>query len=133
VTESERLHRGELCLVIENALAGGKVWRGVSSSQRALEVFSEYRVWDTEENIGVLIYLCLADREVHILADRGINRCVQAGQWEHVVDGMQKEFRHNRFEQGALTGIGQVTDILAKHFPAGDTNKNELPNRPAVN
>ncbi len=132
VADSERLHRGELCFVIENAMPGEKVWRGLSAFQRALEVFAEQGVWDTEENTGVLIYLCLADREVHILADRGVNRCVQAGQWERIVEVMQNEFRHNRFQQGALLGVAQVTDILVKHFPAGDANQNELPNSPAV-
>jgi len=132
VADSERLHRGELCFVIENALSGEKAWRGVSALQRALEIFAKYKVWDTEENIGVLIYLCLADREVHILADRGINRCVPVEQWQRIVGVMQQEFLHNRLEKGALLGIGQVTDILVRHFPAGDANQNELPNRPAV-
>ncbi len=132
VADSERLHRGELCFVIENALPSEKVWRALSAFQRALEVFAEYRVWDTEENTGVLIYVCLADREVHILADRGINRCVCAGQWEQIVAAMQQAFSHNRFQEGALLGIAQVTDVLVEHFPAVDANQNELPNTPTV-
>jgi uncharacterized membrane protein len=130
VKQSERQHRGELRFAIENALAPTWVWRGMSARQRAAEVFSNLRVWDTEENSGVLIYLLLADREVHIVADRGIARRVPQAEWDGVAQAMQKSFQQGDFRRGSLEGIERITTMLATHFPPGADNPNELSNKP---
>lgn len=132
VKQSEHQHSGELRFAVENALALGQVWRGISARQRALEVFSNSRVWDTEENSGVLIYLSLADREVHIVADRGITKYVSQAEWDAIAEAMQKEFQRGDFLGGALQGIERITTLLAAHFPAGVDNRNELSNRPVI-
>lgn len=132
VTESERLHSGELRFAVENALSPIQVWRGVSARRRATEVFSELRVWDTEENSGVLIYVLLADREVHIVADRGIARRVNQSDWDAIARSMREQFKHGDFKRGSLDGIGRITALLAKHFPPGPANPNELPNQPVI-
>lgn len=132
VKQSERRHRGELRFTIENALASAWVWRGISAQERALEVFSNLRVWDTEENSGVLIYLLLADREVHIVTDRGIAKRVDQSDWDAVAKVMQTAFRQGDFRQGALAGIERITDLLAAHFPANKDNPNELSDRPVI-
>lgn len=132
IKQSERQHSGELRFAIENALAPGSVWRGISARQRATEVFSNLRVWDTEENSGVLIYLLLADKEVHIVADRGIARRVPQAEWNAVAQAMQKEFRLGDFHRGSLEGIERITTMLAGHFPPGPHNPNELSNRPVI-
>lgn len=132
VKQSEYRHSGELRFAVEGALAPGQVWRGMSARQRAVEVFSNLRVWDTEENSGVLIYLLLADREVHIVADRGITRRVVQAEWDAVAEAMQKEFQRGDFLRGALHGIERITMLLAAHFPPGAGNHNELSNKPVI-
>jgi uncharacterized membrane protein len=132
VKQSERQHRGELRFAIENSLAPSWVWHGMPAHQRATEVFSILRVWDTEENSGVLIYVLLADREVHIVADRGIARCVPQTEWNAVAQAMQRAFRQGDFRRGSLEGIEQITIMLATHFPSGADNPNELPNKPVI-
>jgi uncharacterized membrane protein len=132
VKQSERQHRGELRFAVENALAPSWVWRGMSARQRATDVFSNLRVWDTEENSGVLIYLLLADREVHIIADRGIARRVPQADWDAVAQAMQRAFRQGDFRRGSLEGIERITMMLATHFPPGADNPNELPNKPVI-
>jgi uncharacterized membrane protein len=132
VKQSERQHRGELRFAIENTLAPTWIWRGMSARQRATEVFSNLRVWDTEENSGVLIYLLLADREVHIVADRGIARRVPQAEWDAVAQAMQKAFREGDFRRGSLEGIERITIMLAAHFPPGADNPNELSNKPVI-
>ena len=129
---SERQHHGELCFAIENALAPAWVWRGISAHQRATEVFSILRVWDTEENSGVLIYVLLADREVHIVADRGIARQVSQDDWDAVAQAMQEAFRQGDFRRGSLEGIEQITILLTTHFPSSMDNPNELSNKPVI-
>ncbi|WP_340121715.1 TPM domain-containing protein [Methylobacter svalbardensis] len=129
---SELQHRGELRFAVENTLALARVWRGMSARQRAIEVFSHLRVWDTEENSGVLIYLLLADREVHIIADRGIARRVAQADWEAIAEAMQKEFKRGDFLHGSMQGIERITLLLAAHFPPGTNNPNELANEPII-
>ena len=70
---ARRVTRGQVCFAVEAALPLARVWQGVTPRERALEVFALLRVWDTERNDGVLIYLLLADRDVEIVADRGIH------------------------------------------------------------
>jgi uncharacterized membrane protein len=132
VKQSERQHRGELRFAIENALAPAWVWRGMSARQRATDVFSNLRVWDTEENSGVLIYLLLADKEVHIVADRGIARRVPQAEWDAVAQAMQNAFRQGDFRSGSIEGIERITRMLAMHFPPCADNPNELSNKPVI-
>lgn len=132
IKHSERQHSGELRFAVENALAVDKVWHGISAYQRAIEVFSDLRVWDTEENSGVLIYLLLADREVHIVADRGIIKHVTQAEWDAIAEAMQKEFQRGCFLRGSLQGIESITMLLATHFPPGADNPDELSNKPVI-
>ena len=138
IRESETMHTGEIVFAIENALAPARVWHGVSGRERALQVFADLRVWDTEANNGVLIYVLLADRDIELVADRGIAARVDAAEWEAVARMMEAEFRAGRFETGARVGISRVGALLAQHFPAGDPaapgggNPDELSNRPVI-
>ncbi len=132
VRQSESQHSGELRFAIENSLASGWVWRGMTARHRATEVFSNLHVWDTEENSGVLIYIQLADREVHILADRGINKCVGQSEWDRIAQIMQNKFGQGDFQQGSLQGIEEITRLLKTYFPASSDNTNELSNRPVI-
>lgn len=132
IAQSETTHSGELRFAIENALSSGQVWNDVSSQQRALELFAKFHVWDTEENSGVLIYLLLAERTVHIIADRGINKRVTQAEWDDIARAMQSEFRLGNFQRGSLLGIERITALLARHFPATTDNPNELPDAPII-
>ena len=132
VEHSESQHRGELRFAIENSLSPSWVWHGMSARVRAAQVFSNLQVWDTEENSGVLIYLQLADREVHILADRGINKCVEQSEWDRVAKAMQHAFSQGHFKEGSVQGIEEITRLLTTHFPANAHDINELPNRPVI-
>lgn len=132
IKQSESLHRGELRFAVENALAPARAWQGISARQRATEIFSNLRVWDTEENSGVLIYLLLADREVHIVADRGIAKRVPQSEWDAIAQAMQSAFHQGNFRTGALEGIARISKILAAHFPSGETNPNELSDQPVI-
>ena len=133
VAEQEKRHRGELRVVIEGGLPLLALAAGRSARERALERFTQLRVWDTEDNGGVLIYLLLADRRIEIVADRGIHARVGETAWETISGAMQQEFAAGRFEAGMLTGLAAVSDLLAQHFPARPgENPNELPDAPVV-
>jgi uncharacterized membrane protein len=123
---------GQIRFVVEGALDGAPLLRNQSARARALDVFSHLRIWDTAHNNGVLIYLLLADRDVEILADRGIDALVGATEWEKICRAMEAEFGKGNFEAGVLKGIGAVSRHLAKHFPKRGTAANELPDAPVV-
>ena len=132
IARSEAAHRGELRVAIEAGFDLLPLVRGITPRQRALEAFSRLRVWDTEENSGVLIYLQLVDRDIEIVCDRGINAKVGLERWEAICRRMEQAFRARRFEEGVLEGIAEITALLAQHFPARRDNPDELPDRPIV-
>ena len=132
IAASEKRHRGELRFVVESGLSPAALWRGTSTRQRAAEVFAVERVWDTEENSGILIYVELADRRVEILADRGIAARVPQAEWDAICRGMEQAFRAGQWRQGALAAVARAGALLAEHFPAGERNPTELPDRPLM-
>jgi uncharacterized membrane protein len=96
-------------------------------------VFSLLRIWDTEENCGALVYLLLADRDVEIIADRGIHRRVGDDAWSTVCRKMEAAFRNGRFAEGVEAGLAEIGALLAEHYPRdGGGEANELPDRPVV-
>jgi uncharacterized membrane protein len=133
VAAQEQRHRGQLRVAIEGGLPLPALLAGRAARERALEQFARLRVWDTEDNAGVLIYLLLADRRVEIVADRGIHARVGDTAWETICGAMQQEFAAGRFEAGVLSGLASISDLLAQHFPAKPGEKpNELPDAPVV-
>jgi uncharacterized membrane protein len=132
VGRSETIHGGEIRFVVEASLPWDAVWTGLTPRQRAMDVFAQCGVWDTEENNGVLIYVLLADRDVEIVADRGLNKKIVPAQWEDVCRVMETHYRQGHFEKGSLAGLEMVTQLLARHFPPGAHNPNELPNKPTL-
>ena len=129
---SEKSHDGELRFAVEGGLHPLPLARGQSARARAIELFSSLRVWDTERNSGVLIYVQLVDRRIEIIADRGISAKVEQGEWDAICRGMEAAFRLRKYEQGALEAIGQATLLLSRHFPPQGGNPDELPDRPVV-
>ncbi|MBI5264554.1 MAG: TPM domain-containing protein [Bradyrhizobium sp.] len=132
IKQGEATHTGEVRFVVEGALDGAPLFRNQSARSRALDVFSQLRIWDTEHNNGVLIYLLLADHDVEIVADRGIHARVGTEGWEKICREMEAEFRSGQFERGVIKGIEAVSRELATHFPPRGPDHNELPDKPVV-
>lgn len=132
IHDSEKRHNGEIRFAIETSLPLSAFLRNVSARQSAIEAFSDLRVWDTQDNSGVLIYLLLADHDLEIIADRGIAEKVGQSQWDDIAQAMEQHYRAGQFREGSLEGIRRVTELLATHFPPDDRNPNELPNKPVI-
>jgi uncharacterized membrane protein len=129
---AEAGQRGELRFVVEGPLPYADVWHGRTARQRAADLFGRLGVWDTEENSGVLIYVQLVDRCVEILADRGIAAKVPQTEWDAICRAMEAAFTAGNYRVGALAAIERAGKLLAGHFPTGERNPNELPDRPLV-
>jgi uncharacterized membrane protein len=132
IKAGEATHSGQVRFVVEGALDGAPLFRDQSARARALDIFSQLRIWDTAHNNGVLIYLLFADRNVEIVADRGIDAKVGSAGWNKICAGMEAEFKRSNFEAGAIGGIAAVSRELARYFPAHGHGPNELPDAPVV-
>ena len=132
IKASEAAHVGEIRFAVEGALDGTRLFRGQSARERAIEVFSKLRVWDTEHNNGVLVYLLLADRSVEIIADRAAHTKVDSHEWQGICRGMERAFGQANYEQGVLSGLQAVTGHLVKHFPPSADGRNELRDKPVI-
>ena len=129
---SEAKHTGEIRFVVEGGLDGQPLFKDQSARERALELFSQLRVWDTQDNSGLLIYLLLADRAVEIVADRGISAKVPALEWSTICHDMEIAFAGSRYVLGVIGGVHAVTRHLVRHFPADGRSGNELPDHPVL-
>lgn len=144
VAASEQCHTGQIRICVESSLPTSYLWRhlrhrvplGTLVHQRALMMFSRLRVWDTERNNGVLIYLLLAERAIDLIADRGVARRVDPSVWEATVAHLGESLRHESFEKGLTLALDDVTAILVTHFPITEgvagKPKSELPDTPVV-
>ena len=132
IAACEQTHRGELRFVVEGPLPLASLRQDSTSRRRAIELFASQRVWDTEENSGILIYVQLVDRRVEILADRGIAARVAQAEWDAICRAMEASFRKGEWRQGALQAVARAGELLAHHFPARQSNPNELPDQPLV-
>ena len=138
VARSERHHTGEIRICVEAGLPNSYLLRPDPIEdllkQRAIAMFGRLRVWDTAHNNGVLIYLCLAERSIELLADRGVNAVVGPSEWQRIVSTLSEALAAGRFELGLSSALAAVDGLLAAHFPASSNapNLDELPNAPVV-
>lgn len=132
IATSEASHEGEIRFAVELALSGSPLYLDQSARERAIDLFSELRMWDTEHRNGVLIYLLLADRSVEIVADRGVNLKAGDQEWKRICHAMELAYHDKLYLQGTINGIREVNQILLKHFPGKDVQKNELSNKVIV-
>ncbi len=132
IRAAEKSHHGEICFAVEGGFDLASLLQGQSVRDRAIEVFARLRVWDTEFNNGVLIYLLLAEHDVEIVADRGIHARVGAQGWQTICKQMEQEFRAGRFQAGVIAGIDVISAHLKQHYPTRGADANELPDAPVV-
>jgi TPM domain len=142
VAASERRHTGQIRLCIEGGLPWSYLLRGAAPRERAITLFGKLRVWDTEHNNGVLIYLLLADHAIEIVADRALARTITPQAWQALIAQMRAAFREERYEDGLTQALAEVSSLLVAHFPTdgtaahddatGAAHANELPDAPVL-
>ncbi|WP_341910179.1 TPM domain-containing protein [Polaromonas sp. YR568] len=144
VKASEHRHSGEIRICVEASLPVSYLWRlgqqtpmSTVIRQRAVTMFGKLRVWDTEQNNGVLIYLLLAEHAIEIVADRGLSRHVSTAQWQAMVARMSAAFREGRYEDGLTQALEETSAVLMAHFEttsggSPDGNPNDLPDAPVL-
>jgi uncharacterized membrane protein len=135
VQSSEKLHTGQIRVCVEGGLPTSYLWRKTTmkavTRQRAVMLFSKLRVWDTESNNGVLVYLLLAERAIELVADRGLSNHVSPETWASMVHRLEAALKQDQFEQGLADAVDEISTRLVAHFPrvAGVSYPNELPDK----
>ena len=134
VAASERRHTGQIRICAEGGLPLSYLWRGASARERAITQFGKLRVWDTEHNNGVLIYLLLAEHAIEIVADRGLAQRVPEATWHTLVQRLGQALRAGQYEDGLTEVLADVSALLVAHFPASGhaSGSNELPDAPVL-
>lgn len=133
IAAGERSHRGEVRIALESRLAPLAVLEGLDAAIRARQVFTQLRVWDTEHNNGVLLYVLMAERRIEIVADRGIAAQVAPAEWDAIRERMGSCYARGQWRDGTLQGIAAAHALLARHFPAdGNDITDELPDQPVL-
>ena len=135
IAASEAKHTGQIRVYVETALPWSYIRRDAPARERAVMEFAKLRVWDTEHNNGVLIYLLLADHAIEIVADRALDRTMSAEQWQTLLSDMRSAFQGGHFHIGLLSALERVSRHLAAHFPRKPGQPpavNELPDAPVI-
>ncbi len=133
ITAGERRHGGQVMFAVEADLPLLALWQGVSSRQRAEQAFAQLRIWDTEHNNGVLIYLLLADHAIELVADRGLRGHIGEAQWQAICAHMQQRLRDGALQEAVLLAIEEVSDLLAGHYPpVPGSHDDGLPDTPQM-
>ena len=132
IAMGEKTHCAEIRVIIETALSFSDVLEKKMPRTRALELFGLYKIWNTEQNTGILIYINLADRKVEIVTDRGINAKIPSGRWQIICSGMTQQFREKHFHEGIVTALNEINRILQTYCPSKNKRNNTLPDSPVI-
>ncbi|MFZ2235704.1 MAG: TPM domain-containing protein [Dokdonella sp.] len=133
IAAGEQDHLGEICFAIEGGLPWFEALTYTTARDRADAAFARLRVWNTEGNTGVLIYILLAEQAIEIVADRGIAAKAAPGQWRAICASLEQACRDDNHAEGTMAAIASIHALLTEYFPAsGTSNPDELPNRPVV-
>ena len=125
VRASEQEHSGQICLCVEASLPPSYLWRHVARGEsiedvvrdRALTLFGKQRVWDTEHNNGVLVYLLLAEHRIEIIADRALARVLEPAAWQDLVTQLAALCREARLEDALGAAVDRLDHLLRADFP----------------
>lgn len=100
----------------------------IAPLDRAMEVFRNLKMDNTQERNGVIIYVAVKSKHFAIYGDKGINEKVGIDFWDSTKEIMQNHFKNGNFKQGLIDGILKAGEQLKTHFPHQDNDKNELSN-----
>ncbi len=121
IGKAEKNTSGEIRVHIENETS-------VATINRAMEVFRNLNMEDTQERNGVIIYVAVKSKQFAIYGDKGINEKVGADFWNSTKEAMQNHFKSGNFKQGLIDGILKTGEQLKTHFPYQNDDTNELSN-----
>jgi uncharacterized membrane protein len=132
VAAGERLHGAEVRVAVEAAFGLRQLWHRVTPRERAVDVFSQLRMWDTAANNGVLVYILLAEQDIEIVADRAFSGRVPPTAWTDICSDLAAAFRAGDHRDGVIRAVERVHALAAPLFPPAGPGQDELPDATVV-
>ena len=120
IKEAETNTSGEIRVHIEDRCKIG------DPIKRAIEMFGELHMHETELRNGVIVYVAIKDHKLAVWGDEGIHKKVGQNFWNDVLATMQKYFSAKDYETGLSEAILMIGDKLKKYFPYQSNDVNEL-------
>ena len=120
IRSAEKQTSGEVRLYIESHCSF------INPIDRAKELFTELKMYETKDRNAVLLYFAMKDRQMAIWGDEGIHQKMGQAFWEKEVATILSEFKSNHFLEGICHMIHDVGEALKTHFPYASDDKNEL-------
>lgn len=117
IAEAEAEQGCEIVFIVEGSLDLKHLARRMTPRDRAVDLFAKNRIWDTESNTGILVYLLLAERAVEIVADRGVTEVIDDEQFDQVIHEIVAEIRKQNELHGVLSGVRSLARLLKPHYP----------------
>src|SRR5213075_416260 len=106
-------------------------FRAKAARTGAAAMFYEAGIANTSAENGLLIYLSLLERQMEVIADRGILKAVPALKWNHAVFEL-KRVAQNADADKLISALREIEVLLAEHMPATGENPNELADGPSI-
>lgn len=119
VKEAEKITSGEIRVFIEDSCKA-------EALERAGFLFTRLDMHKTKARNGILIYLAVKDHKFAIMGDEGIHHSVHPNFWEEIKQQMQEYFKRDEIPGGILYAVRLTGETLAKFFPLGKDDSNEL-------
>lgn len=126
IAKAELQTSGEIRVHIDKACDGDPV-------KRAIEVFEELVMHETQLRNGVLIYIAFSNQKLAIIGDEGINKLVPPNFWDSTRDTMIQLFKQEKFIEGICAAVKEAGEQLSNYFPLQDGDVNELSNEISTN
>ena len=130
IAAAEAIQSCEIRFVVEGRMPLRFLRQENAVRQRAVHLFSELRIWDTEGNNGILFYVILSEQRFELVADRAVAKVVTDSDWQAIGKSISGHFAAGFWKEGVLHGIQELAACLKPHFPPG--GRSELSNRPIV-
>jgi putative membrane protein len=99
-----------------------------SVARAAMTAFHTYGLHRTRDMTGILIYVSIFERRIHVLADKGINDKVPPRTWDEIVEIIAEGIRNKTQGEAMARAVARCGELLQEHFPVQEDDVDELPN-----
>ncbi len=121
IAEAERSTSSEIRVHLEDHIEEDVL-------DHAAYIFEELGMHRTAERNGILIYICVADRTMAVIGDKGINEKVPEGFWDGLIGSLRSHFQQGLYAEGLILAVKTVGSLAARYFPRNSNDRNELSN-----
>jgi len=94
-------------------------------------MFYEAGIANTHAENGILIYVSLLERQIEVIADRGVLKAMPPREWNTAIHELKQIAKRCESEK-LIRYLRNLGKVLAEHLPATGENPNELVDGPRI-